>query len=70
MLHEHVPDVVRRTYGRRGPFGAGRILLAPTGVLVAMMYTVYTGLKGREGIANTNYSFTGPVGNNLWWENC
>ena len=50
MLHEHVPDVVRRTYGRRGPFGAGRILLAPTGVHVAMMYTVYTGLKGREGI--------------------
>ena len=47
MLHENVPDVSSRRYGRRGPFGAGRVLLALTGVLVAVMCTVYTALKGR-----------------------
>ena len=47
MLHPNVPDVSSRRYGRRGPFGAGRVLLALTGVLVAVMCTVYAGLKGR-----------------------
>ena len=47
MLHENVPDVSSRQYGLGGPFGAGRVLLASTGVLVAVMFTVYAGLKGR-----------------------
>ena len=66
MLHPNVPDVSSRRYGRRGPFGAGRVLLALTGVLVAVMCTVYTALKGRVS-QTKKYSFIGPVGHNIWW---